>query len=95
MNSSTPADIYSPELRKIDSLELRKVENLEVQLIARFSPPLHPKEVQRSLIDCAASYGSAPVRLYVPLLIERDVTRRLRGLSRIRRTWPPPGASVC
>jgi hypothetical protein len=86
MNSSTLADIDSLELREIDSLELRKVGNLETKLIARFCPPLHPKEVQRSLIDCAASYESARVRSYLPLLIERDATRRLRGLSRSRRT---------
>ena len=94
MNSSTLVDIDARELPGIDALELRKTDpldlpgfdNLEARLIARFSPPLHPQEVQRSLIDCAASYGSARVRSYLPVLIERDATRRLRDLSRGRRT---------
>ena len=92
MSTSTLADrdslelpkIDSVELRTIDSRELRMVEHLEAQLIARFSPPLHQNEVQRALIDCAASYESARVRSYLPVLIERDATRRLRDLSRSR-----------
>jgi hypothetical protein len=94
MNSSTLADIESLELRKFESLQLRKVENLEAklienleaQLIARFSHPLRPKDVQHALIACAASYESAHVRSHLPLLIERDATRRLRGMSRSRLT---------
>ena len=79
MSSSKPTDI--------DSLESRKLEHLEAQLIARFSPPLRAEEVQRCLIDCVARYESAPVRLYLPVLIERDATERLRDMSRSR-----PGA---
>jgi hypothetical protein len=76
MSRSKPTDI--------DSLESRKLEHLEAQLIARFSPPLRAEEVERCLIDCVASYVSAPVRLYLPVLIERDATERLGVLSRSR-----------
>ncbi len=64
----------SPTLTDIDSLESRKLDYLEAQLIARFSPPLRPEEVQRCLIDCIASYESARVRSYLPVLIEREAT---------------------
>ncbi len=73
-------------LTDVDSLESRKLEHLEAQLIATFSPPLRPEEVQRCLFDCAARYESARVRVYLPVLIERDATKRLRDLSRSRLT---------
>jgi hypothetical protein len=71
-------------LHDVDPLESLKLEHLEAQLVARFSPLLRPEEVQRCLIDCVARYDSARVRLYLPLLIERDATERLRDLSRSR-----------
>lgn len=67
-----------------DSPESGELEHLEARLIAMFSPPLRPEEVQRCLIDCVTSYESARVRSYIPLLIERDATRRLRDMSRDR-----------
>ena len=73
-------------LTDVDSLESHKLEHLEAQLIATFSPPLRPEEVQRCLFDCAARYESARVRVYLPVLIERDATKRLRDLSRSRLT---------
>ncbi len=76
----------SPTLTDIDSLESRKLDYLEAQLIARFSPPLRPEEVQRCLIDCIASYESARVRSYLPVLIEREATGRLLEMSRSRVT---------
>ena len=71
----------SPTLTDIDSLESRKLDYLEAQLIDRFSPPLRPEEVQRCLVDCIASYESARVRSYLPVLIEREATKRLREMS--------------
>jgi hypothetical protein len=66
----------------IDALELRKLEHVEAHLVAKFSPPLRPEEVRRCLFDCVASFESARVRLYLPVLIERDATERLRHMSR-------------
>jgi hypothetical protein len=76
MSSSKPTDV--------DALESRKLEHLEAQLVAMFCPPLRVGEVQRCLIECVASYESAPVRLYLPVLVEREVTGRLRDMSRSR-----------
>ena len=77
MSSSKPTDI--------DMLESRKLDHMEAQLVAMFCPPLRVEEVQRCLIDCVARYESAPVRLYLPVLIERDATERLRHMTRDRR----------
>jgi len=67
-----------------DSLQSLNLEHLEAQLIAKFSPPLRPEEIQRCRIDCVASYESAIVCAYLPLLMKRDTTERLRDLSRSR-----------
>jgi hypothetical protein len=52
--------------------------DLETRLIARFSPPLRPEEVQRCLIDAVASLATARIQTYLPVLIERAATDRLR-----------------
>jgi hypothetical protein len=69
------------ELSDLEPIESRQLEGLEVKLIARFSPPLRPEEVQRCLLDCVAAYESASIRSYLPLLIERDATTRLQQFS--------------
>ncbi len=46
-----------------------------------FCPPLRAEEVQRCLIDCVANYESARVRSYLPVLIEREATKRLRDVT--------------
>jgi hypothetical protein len=79
MSTSTLTHVDS-----LDSPESHKLEHLEARLIAMFSPPLRPEEVQRCLIDSVARYESARVGQYLPLLIERDTTQRLRDLSRGR-----------
>ncbi len=66
---------------RVDSHEARKLEQLEAQLIAMFCPPLRAEEVQRCLIDCVANYESARVRSYLPVLIEREATKRLRDVT--------------
>ena len=54
-----------------ESSDMGDLERLETQLIAEFSPPLRPDEVRRHLLECVASYQSAVVRTYLPMLIER------------------------
>ena len=66
----------------IESLESRKFRHLEARLLAEFSPPLRPEDVQRCLIDRLATYESARVRAYVPVLVEREVTELLRRMCR-------------
>ena len=73
VSSSTQPDI--------DAFDLSKLEHVEAHLVAKFSPPLTPEEVQRCLIDCMVTYDSARVRRYLSVLIERDATERLRHLS--------------
>ena len=67
-------ETHSPRSREFDHIEAR--------LIARFSPVLGTAEVRRCLTDCIERYESAPVRQFLPLLIERDATHHLRNLSR-------------
>jgi len=55
-------------------------DRLETRLLAEFSPPLHAEEVRRRLLNCIASYQSAVVRSYLPLLIERTTREQLRVL---------------
>jgi hypothetical protein len=83
MSISTPTDVDS-----LDSLESLKLEHLEARLVATFCPSLRAEEVQSCLIDCVAGYESARVRAYLPVLIEREATARLRDLSRARLARP-------
>jgi hypothetical protein len=57
-------------------------DRLEARLIAEFSPPLRPEEVQRCLFGCVTNYQSATVHTYLPVLVEREARDRLRALVR-------------
>jgi hypothetical protein len=52
--------------------------DLETRLIDRFSPPLRPEQVQRCLFDAIASFATARIQAFLPVLIERAATDRLR-----------------
>ena len=71
-------------VNEVDPPEWRELRHLEAQLIAMFSPPLRPEEVQRCLFDCVARDESAHVRQFLPVLIEREARQRLRDLVRSR-----------
>jgi hypothetical protein len=68
-----------------DTSDMGDLERLETQLIAEFSPPLRPDEIRRQLLQCVASYQSAVVRTYLPMLIERETRERLRELVTSRQ----------
>ena len=74
-----------------DASDMGDLERLETQLIAEFSPPLRPDEVRRRLLECVASYRSAVVRTYLPMLIERGTRERLRELVASRQAQPHRG----
>jgi hypothetical protein len=59
-----------------DTDELRRVE---ARLIARFSPPLRPEEVERLLLDSVARFDGARVTAFLPVLIERAAVDRLQA----------------
>lgn len=61
------------------------LERLETQLIAEFNPPLRPEEIRRHLLKSVASYQSAVVRTFLPILIERETRARLRALAATRQ----------
>ena len=63
---------------------------LEARLMARFTPPLRPEQVERAIANAVAALEDAPVRMYLPVLIERAATRRLESeLDALpRRTGP-------
>lgn len=49
------------------------------RLLARFSPSVPAEEVDRCLDECIARLASAPVRTYLPVLVERAAVERLRA----------------
>ena len=63
-------------------LDLADFERLEARLIAEFSPPLRPEEVQRCLVACVTKYQSATVHNYLSVLIERETHDRLRASTK-------------
>ena len=63
----------------VGSLRRNDLDRLEAQLVHKFSPPLRHEDVERCLVSCIAMFESAPVRMYLPLLIERAATDRLRA----------------
>jgi hypothetical protein len=58
--------------------------DLEARLIARFSPPLRPEAVRRTLAQSVASFHDARVRTYLPVLVERAAVDRLQTIVRRR-----------
>jgi hypothetical protein len=69
-------------VRLVDAYESGEFQMLEERLIAKFSPPLRPEEVQRCLVETVAAFEDAPVRTYLSVLIERSATDRLRTAVR-------------
>jgi hypothetical protein len=49
------------------------------RLLARFSPSVPAEEVDRCLDECIARLASAPVRTYLPVLVERAAVDRLKA----------------
>jgi hypothetical protein len=64
--------------------QLRRVE---VRLLAEAGgDPAAEREVRRHLADSCARFATAPVRQFVPILVEREVRRRIR-------TWVRAGSA--
>lgn len=55
-----------------------EVERITSALVERFCPPLVPDTVRACVLDCAARFDGAPVRDFLPILIEREATARLK-----------------
>ena len=64
----------------LDREELVDYPVVEARLLAKFSPPLDPDEVRRCLRDCSAQFEDARVRTYLPVLVERAASARLRAV---------------
>ena len=77
------ADSVDPAMTA-DRSDLADFAGLETQLVAEFSPPLRPEEVQRCLIGCVTRYQSATVSNYLSVLVEREARDRLHALARER-----------
>lgn len=54
-----------------------ELAEVEVRLLAELSPPLPADAVRRCIEQAAAEFDGAPVRAFVPLLVERRVRRQL------------------
>jgi hypothetical protein len=63
----------------VDGLSAKELARLEALLVRRFCPPLTPDSVGRCLGDCAAGFAHARVRNFLSILVEREVSDRLRG----------------
>jgi hypothetical protein len=68
--------VSSPESR--EKYELAAVER---RLLTRFSPPLPPEEVARTVADAISLFEGARVRNFVVLFVERHATERLLATS--------------
>ena len=68
-----------------EASDLGDLERLEAQLIAEFSLRVPPEEVRRILLECVASFRSAVVRTYLPMLIERSTREQLQALIASRQ----------
>lgn len=55
-----------------------ELERIASALIERFCPPLLPDTVRGCVVDCAARFDGAPVRDFLPILIEREAIARLK-----------------
>ena len=56
--------------------------DLEERLIARFSPPMRPEDVERCLTETVVSYQDARVTMYLAVLIERAAVDHLQAIVR-------------
>lgn len=64
------------------------VDQLERRLVDRAEAP--PEIVHDWVVDAWAQYDEAPVRAYVPILVERTVRARIGKLSAGDETWSAP-----
>jgi hypothetical protein len=82
-----------------DAYAAGRLHDVEERLIVRFCPPLRPEEVQRHLVDVIGSFEDAPVRTYLPILVERATARRLEDVlagrpANRRMRCPDPDGSA-
>lgn len=63
----------------MDVREDVEMARLAERLKAQFAGDLSPDEIERSVHDAAADLAGAPIRLFVPLLIEKGARERLRA----------------
>lgn len=52
---------------------------LTERLKAQFAGTVPAEEVERTVVDTAAGMADAPIRLFVPLLVERGAREALRA----------------
>ena len=75
---STPPDVIG----RAASVE-EQLRRLESRLLAEVGgDPAVERDVRRHLAESCARFETAPVRLFVPILVEREVRRRLRDGER-------------
>lgn len=60
-------------------VELAELARLAERLKAQFAPEASDEEVERSVSEAAADLAGAPIRLFVPLLVEKGARERLRA----------------
>ena len=65
-------------MSSVDVMRSGDLGRFEALLVARFSPPLRPEDVERCLFECAAEFHDARVHTYLPVLIEKAAVERLR-----------------
>jgi hypothetical protein len=64
-----------------ESEERHAISRLTERLVSRF-PDVPDETVHGVVADLHAEFREAPVRAFVPLLVEHDATDRLRSMSR-------------
>lgn len=74
---------------RMEPAEAAAMEQVAQGLRRRF-PHARPEEIARLLAEAHRSFDDRPVRHFVPLLIEREVTDALRAATGRRRHTPVP-----
>ena len=78
-----PLPVPTPPVRGGVSVE-EQLRRLELRLLAEADgDPAVERDVRRHLAELCARFETARVRLFVPILVEREVRRRLRE----QRPW--------
>jgi hypothetical protein len=75
----------------IDVREGAELGRLAARLKAQFADQVSDAEIERTITDTAADLADAPIRLYVPLFVERAARERLRArvAGSLPHAWRP------
>ena len=88
MNPSlSPADSGVTTTAPVESRELSEIVDIERRLITEFGPTVPAHMIVAAIADAFAGFEGAPIRTFIPLLVERKARDQLRS-EVVRVEWP-------